>query len=390
MNALPLNHYNHLLRLASLRRCNLQEAIRFLMENVDPVENNWMDSHFGRNDQEHEIDLVGYPLNTIMAKIQGLPRNIRPVTDGPYLADSSFFVRQPGLLGIEADGVKILDYEMATSRDRAVYRLVRDLLPKMTDAQYRIYNTFNSQYLRLVREPGVFTMPRSNAMAIDAGCYVGYKALAMSRFLDEKTVLAFEMDADNFEVLKLNASNNPQCMITPIRAALSDRKAPIPLHTRNRKTMAHSLTHFSALSELNRPLKGKGQNRDDGQTIETSLLDDYTKNEKRLSAVHISVNGHEPEVLAGGLETARKADILRVSCPYSRDHVPVRDIVIKQFREGGIRVFGTSFAAVIAGKSKRGYHVLPLTKAGMLLYETRKFYERLAWSASRIFSPGKH
>lgn len=361
MTDIPLNHYRHLKRLADLRRCTVEEAIDFLFENVDTNGNNWIDQHFGYLDDVRNVDTGDRSLDQLIERIQGLPRNIRPVTDGPYLKDFSFFTQGQGLLGIEAAGVKVLDFEMATSRDKSVFSLVKDLLPPMSLQQYRIYNTFNSQYLRLVREPKLFTMPKTKAMAIDAGCYVGYKALAMAQFVDGAPVLAFELASDNFEVLKLNIANNPDLAIDAVRAALSDKFEDLTIHTRNERTMAHSLTSFTQLKEANTTLLSDGQSDNEMETIRTTRLDDYTRDIERLSAVHISVNGHEPEVVQGGIETAKKTDILRVSCPYSRDGRMVRDMVIDGFRSNSVDVFGISGAAVIAGKVLGDYHAVPNT-----------------------------
>lgn len=330
-----------------------------MIAKIEPLDDNWIDLRWPGVHGEHNIDLNGYSKDLVVKKIQGLPPNIRPVTDGPYIAEFEFFNQDHGLLGIEAEGMKMLDFEMATSRDKEVFALVSDLLPAMSVEQYRIYNTFNSQCLRLVRQPQLFTMPRIKAMAIDAGCYVGYKALAMAQFIGDNPVLAFELASDNLDVLNLNIANNPGVTIEPIRAALSDRFEELTIHTRNERTMAHSLTSFSKLKEASTPLLAGNQSDSEGETIRTSLLDDYTRDVDQLSAVHISVNGHEPEVVLGGIETASKADILRVSCPYSRDGRPIRDIVIDSFSSNGIEVFGISGAAVIAGRAQGDYHAVP-------------------------------
>jgi len=358
---LPVNHFQYLKKLADLRRCSVDEALNYIVENVDPVEKNWIDEHLGVVEGERKINLGSHDVNMVMAKIQGLPRNIRPVTDGHYLEKFEFFTQDSGLLGIEAEGVKLLDFEMATHRDKAVFALVKDLLPSMSVEQYRVYNTFNSQYLRLVRQPKLFTMPRIKAMAIDAGCYVGYKAMAMAQFIDGEPVLAFELASDNLEVLRLNIANNPEFPIEGIRAALSDKLEDLTIHTRNERTMAHSLTSFTQLKEANTSLLAGGDTDKEVETVRTTLLDDYTKDVEQLSTVHISVNGHEPEVVLGGIETAKKTDIMRVSCPYSRDGRMVRDMVVEGYQSNDIEVFGTSGAAVIAGKSLGDYHAIPLS-----------------------------
>ena len=226
----------------------------------------------------------------------------------------------------------------------------------MSVEQFRIYNTFNSQYLRLVREPNLFTMPRTTAPAIDAGCYVGYKALAMAQFVDGCEVLAFELASDNYDVLRLNIANNPKSNVTPIRAALSDQRVNMSVNTRNERTMAHSLNVFSSLKEQNTSLLTNDESNRITDTVKTDLLDDYTDGMEALSAVHISVNGHEPEVVRGGNRTAAKTEILRISCPYKRDDRMVRDLVIQELTAQGVEVFGISGAAVIAGREQGDYH----------------------------------
>ena len=84
MATLPLNHFRHLKRLADLRRCSVTDAVEYLVAHVEPVAENWIDVHWGEPDQERNVDLGGHDLDLVIEKIQGLPRNIRPVTDGPY------------------------------------------------------------------------------------------------------------------------------------------------------------------------------------------------------------------------------------------------------------------------------------------------------------------
>jgi FkbM family methyltransferase len=358
MIQLPLNHYLHLKRLADLRRCKLPEAINYLFKAIEANPHNWIDEHWEFKNEIRSIDFqTSYTQQQIMDRIQGLPRNIRPVTDGPYLDHFEFFSAEPGLLGIQANDVKILDFEMATHRDKAVFALVQDLLPPMTNEQYRIYNTFCSQYLRLVRQPELFTMPRKKAPAIDAGCYVGYKALALSKFTNGDEVLAFEIASDNFHILKLNAALNPASKLRPLEIALSDSPREMTLNVRNERTMAYSLTNFESLKEEKTPLLEGTSHQALPKSVQTCLLDDFTKDYKELSAVHISVNGHEPEVTTGAIDTLRKTDIMRISCPYKRNEKAVFDIVADILRKADINVFGKSGAAVIAGTSLGHYHI---------------------------------
>lgn len=381
---IPLLHFQHLKRLATLRRCTLDEALDFVMAKVVPCGEDRLKKHFGESPELRKLDLHGHGRDEVLACIQGLPRNIRPVTDGPYLDEFRFLPEDGDLIGIEAEGVTVFDFKNRTQRDEEVFALVRDLLPEMSVEQYRLYSTFNSQYLRLVREPELFTMPRKPGIAIDAGCYVGYKALAMAQFTKGAPVLCFELLPEIFTALERNVARNPSFDIRPFCCALSDKRVSMPAFTRDQKSMANSLTSFGALKEWNTALGAESQVSQETQVVTTELLDDYTKDAERISCLHISVNGHEPEVLAGGGDTARRAEILRISAPYNRDDQPVRELVIKELQRLGVAVFGISGAAVIAGKDLNGYHAVPMQRspsAGLFrlgVFHVKKMLRRIS------------
>jgi hypothetical protein len=131
--------------------------------------------------------------------------------------------------------------------------------------------------------------------------------------------MAFKLIPAIYDVLKLNIENNPQCNIIPVNAALSDCRAELTQHSRSDGIMAHSLTSFTQLDEHATSLLEGGLSEQESEVVSTEMLDDYTSDITRLSAVHISVNGHEPEVVNGALGTMRKADIIQISCPYTRE-----------------------------------------------------------------------
>lgn len=300
---IPLNHYRHFKRLCLLRRSSEDEVLDYMMKKIEPLKNNWIDERWPEVEGFRNLNIKNYRIKDVINSIQGIPRNIRPVTDGYYLNNFKFIHKHQGLIGIDSENIKILDFEKVTQREQDVFPLVRDLLPKMSIEEYRVYNTFNSQFLRLVREPKAFTMPTLNETSIDAGCYVGYKALAISMFTKGKDILAIELDDENFDVLKKNIKlNNKQ--IIPVKAALSKNSGEIlEMYTRNSKTMAHSLNDFSELKEANQLLAK--QNSASVKKITTITLDELVKDYKKFSVVHISVNGHEPEVVKGGINVLK-------------------------------------------------------------------------------------
>lgn len=347
---IPLNHYRHFKRLCLLRRSSEDEVLDYMMKKIEPLNNNWIDERWPDVEGSRNLNIKNYRINDVINSIQGIPRNLRPVTDGYYLSNFKFIHKHQGLIGIDSENIKILDFEKVTQRERDVFPLVRDLLPKMSIEEYRVYNTFNSQFLRLVREPKAFTMPTLNETSIDAGCYVGYKALAISMFTNNKDILAIELDDENFDVLKKNIKlNNKQ--IIPVKAALSKTSGEIhEMYTRNSKTMAHSLSDFSELKEANQLLAK--QNSASIKKITTITLDELAKNYKKFSVVHISVNGHEPEVVEGGINVLKNTDRIRISVPYIRNNIPVREIVLNELKRNRIYYIGKSGGAIEAGKKR--------------------------------------
>ncbi|HEV2524075.1 MAG TPA: hypothetical protein VGU44_02960, partial [Gammaproteobacteria bacterium] len=149
---------------------------------------------------------------------------------------------------------------------------------------------------------------------------------------------------------------NPKYKLRPFEIALSDSVTEMNLNVRNERTMAYSLTNFERLKEEKTTLLRSKDDQALYKSVKTCLLDDFTKDYNEISAVHISVNGHEPEVTAGALNTLRKADIIRISCPYKRDEKSVYDIVSGTLEKANILVFGKSGAAVIAGAMLGDYH----------------------------------
>lgn len=361
MIEIPESYALHLKKFARLRRSELAEAVHWALARRISGDDPWLLRRYPDQQKTVILDIADVSRRQLMQIAQGLPPNIRPVTDGPYLKEFSLITSKQKLVGIEAEGLRIFDFKRATDRDVRVYELVADLLPNLTPEQFRAVNTFNAQYLRLVREPRLFTMPTgSGPPSIDAGAYVGHKAFALAKFCLGPTY-AIEMDSRNYELLELNISENSHLNVRGLQVALSDVSGSAPMFSREAGSMAQSLEKFQNLKEGAAPLLSDNTKADDYppngdlETVEKETLDENFP-EGDFDAIHISVNGHEPEVVRGATGVLRRARLIRISCPYLRDDVPVIHLVRRELERAEIPVVGKSGGAIVAGDSAANYH----------------------------------
>ena len=142
--------------------------------------------------------------------------------------------------------------------------------------------------------------------------------------------------------------NKLKNIIKGFKVGLSDNIQESIIYTRQKKTMAHSLEKFDQLSEANSKI---GLNSF-GQVIKTQLLNNYTKKFRKISALHISVNGHEHRVVNGSINTIKKTSKLRIACPYNLNGIPVRKLVTEKFMEIGYKNYKYHGGAVVFEKNQ--------------------------------------
>ncbi len=357
---LPYRHYYYLKILSSLRRETIQEAINFLYSNMDEDNNNWIDLRFSHLDKpEVVIDVSGLKFNvhenSLMRRIQALPAGIKPVTDGPYCLDVKF--------GSDGDystinllGYTIFDYKENRNIDRIsrIYPLVAHKFPfKMTLEQYGIYRDAGSQFWRLTQEKEKETMPKIGDIAMDIGAYIGHRALAM-HYCAGKTgmVYAIEVEEDNFKLLKKNIEANNIKNLIAIQEAIDIKPRVTTLYTRDKKSMAHGLKMFEAIEDPSSI--DKNQVSKLTKTVNTITMDMLFEkyNIDRVDNLHISVTGHEIEVLQGINEILPKLKIIRVSCPYYTKGIPNIGSAKKLLEEKGFANFSTHGSAIIGLNTK--------------------------------------
>lgn len=326
---LPFPYFYYLRVFADLRRTSMSEAVDFLLNRESPGKTAWVSARYpelaGREPRNVEVSTRAARLDrqALTALIDGLPPEIRPVTDGPWA--SNLRIQPEGdFARCELDDVVIYDWLPYRNRERAaaIYPLVSDLIPDLSIDEYGLFRDFGSQFWRLLQEPARFTMPDSGrgGLAIDAGAYVGHKALAMARRVGaEGQVVAFEADEENAELLLRTVNANPWANITPVRVALGAVAGAGTLFSRDARSMAHSLMPFESFidpSAIDRP-----HNKTDiKRAVQvTTLADELGRlGISQVDSLHVSVTGFELEVVMGVGEMIRRIPQLRISCPYFR------------------------------------------------------------------------
>lgn len=357
---LPYRHYYCLNLLRLLRRVSHQEAVDYLFANIDENSDNWIDTryaHFDKPPVDLDVSSLKHPvsLESLMRRIQGLPSEIRPVTDGPYSKEVTF-ERDADYIAINLLGYKIYDFDDHRNRERVsrILPLVEDLFPfEMTLDEYGVYRDAGSQFWRLTQEPERETMPAAGETAMDVGAHIGYRALAMHYCVGPSgSVYAIEVEDDNFELLQKNVVANNINNFTAIQAAVDSVPRTATLYSRDRKSMAHGLRKFEDIEDPSAIDRIHNRTQFTKEVSTTTLDQIFSQCDiDRVDNMHISVTGHEIEVLKGINDILPRLSTLRVSCPYKSDGIPNVETAEKILEAKGFADFSRSGSAVIGRRS---------------------------------------
>lgn len=354
---LPYRHYYYLKILSDLRRESIQEAIEYLYANVDENTDNWIDvrfSHFDKPDVEINVESVKSTITekTLMQRIQGLPPEIRPVTDGPYSLDVKFEEENDYII-THLLGYKIYDFREHRNLERIsrIFPLIQDKFPfKMSLNQYGAYRDAGSQFWRLVQERDREIMPLPGDTAMDVGAHIGYRALAMHHCVGSQgKVYAIEVEDENYKLLQKNVEANNLKNMIAIQEAVDATSRVTTLYSRDRRSMAHGLRSFESIedpSAIDRKNNVTQFMKEVTSITLDSLFDKYKIDD--VNVMHISVTGHETEVLKGIHSILPNLKTVRVSCPYRTDGVPNIMTAKEILEQKGFSNFRTHGSAVIA------------------------------------------
>ena len=352
---LPYRHYYYLKILSSLRRETVQQAIEFLYANIDESADNWINTRFAHYDKpavDIDVSSIRAKVNEIslMRKIQALPPGIKPVTDGLYSLDIKFEEDEHYTI-ICLLGYKIYDFRRRDDEIinvPPIYNLVKDKFPfSMTTQQYDVYRRVGSQFWRLIRDNDQETMPQEGGISMDVGCYVGLRALAMHYCVGPNgKVYAIEVEDENYKLLKRNIEVNHLKNIFPIQEAVDFTSRTATLYTRRPQSMSHGLKNFKDIEDPTILTANWTSYRKEVATI---TMDDLFKKYaiEKVDNMHISVTGHEIEVLNGINTILPQLKKVRVSCPYKTNGIPNIETAKEILEQKGFSNFTIHGSAII-------------------------------------------
>lgn len=132
-------------------------------------------------------------------------------------------------------------------------------------------------------------------IVVDIGAHIGSTVIvAADQAGSSGKVLAFEASPKFFSFLKQNIDkNNLNDIVTCYPYAIGDRKTQVNI---NESVTDDTTNHI-----------GKS-----GNAVEQVTLDDYTKDFAKVSFIKIDVEGYEPKVLEGAVETLKKTDCIYI------------------------------------------------------------------------------
>lgn len=324
-------------QLARIRREDVQATISYLSPRIG-ASSSPKGYAEPKGDDARRIRLPdGFPLALDAIEVAGrltaisdaLPRLIRR-TDGPPpiplqcgSEDGLFFARLPS-------GRIIYEHAKVTPRETAMFEYVKDTLPTGWGlAEYHMGILVQQRYLKYISEPGAFHFPEGASVAVDAGCYVGAKALAMIDLMGASgKVVAVEMGDENFAVLERNVeANGLRGRILPVHAAISDSDGTTHGRRRGTGMMGNTIVAAELSAET-------------GVAVNTRTLASIFSEVglDRIDYLNIQLNGAEPLAVAGLGAYIDRVGIYFVACPYQVGGVPIRQRIVEPLAAEGYEI----------------------------------------------------
>jgi FkbM family methyltransferase len=235
-----------------------------------------------------------------------------------------------------ASGRIFYDYP-ATAKDGLMYALLRDRVPdELNPETFGVAANVIRRYLR-----GTANVPENARVAVDAGCYIGYKPLAYADLVGpEGKVVAIEMMPDNVEILRRNVEANQLTdRIATVNCALSDRVGTVTAR-RFRQQQAT----IADVDELDAKFGAECEVPMDtlANVFERCLGD------RDVDFLNVQVNGNELAVLDGLGSWKHRVGSFSVTSPYSRGGTRLRDQVVEWFNDHRISVTDVAETSVRA------------------------------------------
>lgn len=261
----------------------------------------------------------------------GLPRKVRRSAGGPDVPVE--FVRtERGDLAVTLEsGRMLVDPGEPARLYRDLFPYVRDRLPSYYSLEhYHLACQAEQRYLKYLHEPAKFHLPDSASVMVDAGAYVGFKAMAMADHMGPQgLVIAIEMMGDNYETLVYNIElNGLSDRIVPIHVAVSDG-TPTARHYRrseDRKTNSIVAIDGAGPGEL-------GEVR--AESLESILA---RVGVGHVDYLNVQLNGAESSALAGLGSYLERTGTVFAACPHKVRGEPLRQPIVDLLEGGGFEI----------------------------------------------------
>ena len=141
-----------------------------------------------------------------------------------------------------------------------------------------------------------YFMKHAKGDFIDVGANIGLYTVMMARKLDrDSSVIAFEPDRSNFEILKVNVHLNGIGNVRLHKLGLWREEGELPLFADPKNPAVKSRLTLKPTQTLN------------GQVVQVDTLDHIMETgDVQCNLIKIDVEGAEVEVLKGGIQTLRR------------------------------------------------------------------------------------
>lgn len=234
---------------------------------------------------------------------------------------------------IRLENRRFFDYAEPRSRDEAALRYVADLQPTYyTPTHQKFHQRLAARYRFKLDDPERWFIPSNGAVAVDAGAYVGYTAIALHDIMgSDSKVIATEMVADNYFLLEKNIRvNGLTGKVDAHPYALSNERSMRQIASQGSAGNTHTIASLDSFSDATKT-------RASAFTLSDVL--DLHHEIDHIDYLNVQVNGAELDVLAGlGPRWFPRVRTFYVLCPYAGKGVPTKDAVRRLLTEQGARI----------------------------------------------------
>jgi len=253
------------------------------------------------------------------------------------------------LMRIELADGRVFTGHRSNQKEFYLYQTLSQHLPAQIDGDaYKLALDIERRYYGIpfpwfIKRGGIY---------VEGGCFTGMKAVRWADLGKPQKILAVEMGAANFDILRSNvAANRLENIITPIHAGLwSESGDGVQKHD------------FSTRRFLETTDDWKTQMRHEERVRLLTLTDLLDENAVGVADyVNVQVNGAEISVLEGAIRALDRIKVIDIAAYYSKDGVKNADVIQKMLTDTGCTILQRSeLGRITAATPKHSDEVLAL------------------------------